>query len=166
MARDYDPALGRYVESDPIGLMGGLNTYGYGYQRPTSMIDPTGEFVIVLPALPALANVGTAVVGLISGIILANALPKDPSSTDSSGDTSSGSADCPPNDPCKGLREQLRRHEKKLQDYMNDPYGSDNRGLLGQGRDQQVIDGRIRNLQRQIENFRKLLAECERRNGR
>ena len=27
--RDYDPSLGRYVESDPIGLRGGLNLYGY-----------------------------------------------------------------------------------------------------------------------------------------
>ncbi|MDM1022265.1 RHS repeat-associated core domain-containing protein [Acinetobacter sp. VNK23] len=27
--RDYDPITGRYVESDPVGLDGGLNTYGY-----------------------------------------------------------------------------------------------------------------------------------------
>ena len=27
--RDYDPITGRYVESDSIGLDGGLNTFGY-----------------------------------------------------------------------------------------------------------------------------------------
>lgn len=41
--RDYDPGLGRYVESDPIGLLGGLNTSGYALQSPLSNVDPTGE---------------------------------------------------------------------------------------------------------------------------
>jgi hypothetical protein len=27
--RDYDPVVARYIESDPIGLAGGRNTYGY-----------------------------------------------------------------------------------------------------------------------------------------
>jgi len=70
-----------------------------------------------------------------------------------------------PNDPCKGLRDQLDKHLKKLNDYASDPYGSDNKDLLGQGRDEQVIAGRVRNLLRQIKNFRKLLEECEARNA-
>jgi RHS repeat-associated protein len=40
--RDYDPAVGRYVESDPIGLKGGLNTYSYARENPEYWIDPPG----------------------------------------------------------------------------------------------------------------------------
>lgn len=41
-ARYYDPQLGRYIESDPIGVLGGLNTYAYGYDSPLTSIDPLG----------------------------------------------------------------------------------------------------------------------------
>jgi RHS repeat-associated protein len=40
--RDYDPATGRYVESDPIGLLGGISTYGYVNASPLSAVDPLG----------------------------------------------------------------------------------------------------------------------------
>lgn len=40
--RDYDPAVGRYVESDPSGLAGGVNTYGYASENPLLMRDPLG----------------------------------------------------------------------------------------------------------------------------
>jgi RHS repeat-associated protein len=43
--RDYDPSTGRYVESDPIALDGGMNTYGYVYGSPLKYKDPLGLWV-------------------------------------------------------------------------------------------------------------------------
>lgn len=40
--RYYDPSLGRYITSDPIGLAGGLNLYGYAEQNPLIYTDPEG----------------------------------------------------------------------------------------------------------------------------
>lgn len=40
--RDYEASTGRYVESDPIGLNGGLTTYGYAENRPNISIDRLG----------------------------------------------------------------------------------------------------------------------------
>lgn len=47
--RDYDPSIGRYIQSDPIGIGGGLNTYLYAKASPFTSFDFWGLCPCDLP---------------------------------------------------------------------------------------------------------------------
>ena len=62
-ARDFDPALGRWVAKDPIGFAGGdVNLYGYCLGDPVGLVDPSGK---IIPLIIAGALLGAALSGMI-----------------------------------------------------------------------------------------------------
>ncbi len=67
--RYYDPAIGRFLQRDPIGIEGGLNAYAYVFNRPTISVDPTGKSFV--SGLWSAVKIGAgAVAGVVGGALV------------------------------------------------------------------------------------------------
>ncbi len=72
--RTYDPSTGRYTQSDPIGLYGGLNSFAYVGNNPLVSKDPFGlaAQACLLPwVTPACAEAAAVVVMACQAIVVA-----------------------------------------------------------------------------------------------
>lgn len=60
-ARAYSPALGRFLQPDPIGLSGGTNLYAYVRNDPVNHYDPTGLWTVQI------GLAGSGLLGMFAG---------------------------------------------------------------------------------------------------
>ncbi|WP_158657855.1 RHS repeat-associated core domain-containing protein [Agarilytica rhodophyticola] len=72
--RTYDPRLGRYLQSDPLGQVDGPNTYLYARNNPLGYADPYGLFCLGPVAIATISGaVGGGITGLSGGLLGAGA---------------------------------------------------------------------------------------------
>jgi len=75
--RDFDPAIGRYTESDPIGMTGGINTYAHVNNAPNMEYDikgrePYGFLLGPTPPSVRVPSVRPEVRSWICNVVLSN----------------------------------------------------------------------------------------------
>ena len=167
--RFYDPNTAKWVNRDPVEEEGGINLYGFVENNPIDGIDSSGL---------ATTGIGTPGIGWVfmdeaAQAAAAAAAARAAARAALVAAAASSVSVCPaPKDPCKGLRAQVNKHIRKIKEYAADPDGNDHRGLFklpkviaNPALRDNIIDGRLKGLKHDLDEYLKQLEACEKKNG-
>ena len=126
--RDYDPQTGRYIQSDPIGLVGGVNTYAHLKSDPLRLTDRYGLCppCLVIPGVCAAGGCelifGAAAAGIYMSTPSGKKAAKRASKIAANVIARAQGKNCSPEDECEKQRQD---EEKDCRETYGEIFGYD-----------------------------------------